>query len=1158
MPRPKLTQPAFGRYLGLILVMAFAIAGVCRLELGQSALAKPARAQPQGISQWQYPVNPYVPGSYAHRSFYCCSNPHLGEDEAQPAGTPVRPIGTGVIKVYRPAQGYGELVVVIEHDLGASYQFKNAKGATVSTRFILSIYGHLRKSEKRDGVETGLNVGETVDSNRIIGYVNDDEHNGDGAEHVHVGIRLSDAATAQAEDSKWFRGYEGAGKDNSGQGIHFAAASEVIATLISAQPFGGTLDEVKCDKIFGWAWNRTQPNTPVNVDIYDGGSKLGSATASEFRQDLVTHGIGDGRHAFNFPTPASLKDGQDHSIIVKVQNSTFQLNNSNLRFNSRCGGTPTAKITMIGGGKSGGNGEILDYVVQAGQKVKILFNGTASQLGGSLISAYKWTRSKVGFGNKGQIVVESVSTSTLPSFEEDLDAGTHNISLQVTDETGATDTKTATIVVNETASSVPQAVISMNSGGQTGGNGSTLNYSVAPGGSINMNFNAAGSQAGAGNSITAYEWRSNGTVISNLSTFTYPFAAASHTITLKVTNNAGLSHTATATIVVTQNTSTAPTAAIAMTSGGQSGGNGSTLNYTVSPGGSISMLFNGSGSQPGTGSITNYEWRSNGTVISNLSSFNYPFAAASHTITLKVTNSAGLSNTATATILVSQSNATAPKAVIFMSGAGQSGGNGSTLNYTVSAGGTVNMTFNGSSSTPGTGTITAREWRSNGTIINTGSTFSFAFGPATHVITLKVTNSSGVSDTATATIVVASSTTGPTSHFSMSAQGQTKTDGQTLTLSVPINGNVTVNFASTSSQGSSSITSYVWKSNGTQICTNSSTCNFNFGTASNAITLTVTDSNGLTSTASGQVNLTFPTGPTAHFSMSAQGQTKTDGQTLTLSVPVNGNVTVNFASTSTQGSSSIISYVWKSNGTQICTNSSTCNFNFGTASNAITLTVTDSNGLTSTASGQVNLTFPTGPTAHFSMSAQGQTKTDGQTLTLSVPVNGNVTVNFASTSTQGSSSITSYVWKSNGTQICTNSSTCNFNFGTASNAITLTVTDSNGLTSTASGQVNLTFPTGPTAHFSMSAQGQTKTDGQTLTLSVPVNGNVTVNFASTSSQGSSSITNYVWKSNGTQICSNSSTCNFNFGTAGNTITLTVTNGNGLSSTATGQVNLTFH
>jgi len=101
------------------------------------------------------------------------------------------------------------------------------------------------------------------------------------------------------------------------------------------------------------------------------------------------------------------------------------------------------------------------------------------------------------------------------------------------------------------------------------------------------------------------------------------------------------------------------------------------------------------------------------------------------------------------------------------------------------------------------------------------------------------------------------------------------------------------------------------------------------------------------------------------------------------------------------------------------------------------------------------------------MSGGGKSGSDGQTLTYSLPVNGSVSMTFTSTSTQGSAAITTYAWKSNGTQICSNSSTCTAPFGTPSNTITLTVTDSNSNTSTATGQVNITHPTGPTAHFSM-------------------------------------------------------------------------------------------
>lgn len=77
-------------------------------------------------------------------------------------------------------------------------------------------------------------------------------------------------------------------------------------------------------------------------------------------------------------------------------------------------------------------------------------------------------------------------------------------------------------------------------------------------------------------------------------------------------------------------------------------------------------------------------------------------------------------------------------------------------------------------------------------------------------------------------------------------------------------------------------------------------------------------------------------------------------------------------------------------------------------------------------------------------------------------MNGSVAVSMASTSVAGSANITSYVWKSNGTSICLNSGVCTYTFGTASNTITLTVTDANGLTSTTTGNVNLRFLTPPT------------------------------------------------------------------------------------------------
>ena len=79
----------------------------------------------------------------------------------------------------------------------------------------------------------------------------------------------------------------------------------------------GHLDFVNADVIAGWAMDGTKPTSPVTVDIYDGATLLASVPARDFRKDLLDRGRGDGKHAFRLATPASLKDGQPHTIHAK-------------------------------------------------------------------------------------------------------------------------------------------------------------------------------------------------------------------------------------------------------------------------------------------------------------------------------------------------------------------------------------------------------------------------------------------------------------------------------------------------------------------------------------------------------------------------------------------------------------------------------------------------------------------------------------------------------------------------------------------------------------------------------------------------------------------------------------------------------------------------
>jgi hypothetical protein len=96
-----------------------------------------------------------------------------------------------------------------------------------------------------------------------------------------------------------------------------AAGLCLIPANTWAQSYAGYLDTAGCGIIGGWAWDATQPNTPISVDIYDGANKILTVPANNFRSDLYTYGYGNGYHGFTVPTPTILKDNNLHYIYVK-------------------------------------------------------------------------------------------------------------------------------------------------------------------------------------------------------------------------------------------------------------------------------------------------------------------------------------------------------------------------------------------------------------------------------------------------------------------------------------------------------------------------------------------------------------------------------------------------------------------------------------------------------------------------------------------------------------------------------------------------------------------------------------------------------------------------------------------------------------------------
>ena len=101
----------------------------------------------------------------------------------------------------------------------------------------------------------------------------------------------------------------------------------------------GRHDGQGCNAIEGWAWDSNDPNGTVNVDIFDGTTLIGTVAATLYRQDLAD-ALGSPYHGFIFHTPASLKDGQPHTVTVKFGGTNTNLTLDTPRTTSCTSATP--------------------------------------------------------------------------------------------------------------------------------------------------------------------------------------------------------------------------------------------------------------------------------------------------------------------------------------------------------------------------------------------------------------------------------------------------------------------------------------------------------------------------------------------------------------------------------------------------------------------------------------------------------------------------------------------------------------------------------------------------------------------------------------------------------------------------------------------------
>ena len=93
----------------------------------------------------------------------------------------------------------------------------------------------------------------------------------------------------------------------------------------SAKRYEGTHDAATCAEVKGWAWDQTQPDRRVEIEIYEGGTVVARATADQYRPDLDKAGKGDGRHSFVYRFAHPLEDGRSHTFGVRVSGDKVNL-----------------------------------------------------------------------------------------------------------------------------------------------------------------------------------------------------------------------------------------------------------------------------------------------------------------------------------------------------------------------------------------------------------------------------------------------------------------------------------------------------------------------------------------------------------------------------------------------------------------------------------------------------------------------------------------------------------------------------------------------------------------------------------------------------------------------------------------------------------------
>lgn len=91
------------------------------------------------------------------------------------------------------------------------------------------------------------------------------------------------------------------------------------AGLATSGPVEGYIEDVQDRRVIGWAWCRSRPNDPVDVEIRVGDETLAAVRADRYRGDLARAGLSEGRHAFEAALDGTLSAEQKTRLTAHAR-----------------------------------------------------------------------------------------------------------------------------------------------------------------------------------------------------------------------------------------------------------------------------------------------------------------------------------------------------------------------------------------------------------------------------------------------------------------------------------------------------------------------------------------------------------------------------------------------------------------------------------------------------------------------------------------------------------------------------------------------------------------------------------------------------------------------------------------------------------------------